>query len=75
VSGFVRTAELLTRDGLKAYDGAGCRAVPILSGILPDGTHLQPLRHRKRLPKAAAVYLISFLAAEASPSGRGRRGR
>lgn len=45
VSGFVRTAELLTRDGLKAYDGAGCRAIPILSGILPDGTHLQPLRH------------------------------
>src|SRR6187200_2713970 len=25
VSGFVRTAELLTRDRLKAYDGAGCR--------------------------------------------------
>jgi arylsulfatase A-like enzyme len=47
VSGFVRTAELLTRDGLKAYDGAGCRAVPILSGILPDGTHLQPLRNDK----------------------------
>jgi arylsulfatase A-like enzyme len=45
VSGFVRTAELLTRDGLKAYDGAGCRSIPILSGILPDGTHLQPLRH------------------------------
>src|SRR6516162_201748 len=45
VSGFVRTADLLTRDGLKAYDGAGCRAIPILSGILPDGTHLQPLRH------------------------------
>jgi arylsulfatase A-like enzyme len=45
VSGFVRTAELLTRDGLKAYDGAGCRAIPILSGILADGTHLQPLRH------------------------------
>ena len=33
VSGFVRTAELLTRDGLKAYDGAGCRDIPILSGI------------------------------------------
>jgi arylsulfatase A-like enzyme len=47
VSGFVRTAELLTRDGLKAYDGAGCRAIPILSGILADGTHLQPLRHDK----------------------------
>jgi hypothetical protein len=34
VSGFVRTAELLTRDGLKAYDGAGCRDIPTLSGIL-----------------------------------------
>ena len=32
MSGFVRTAELLTRDGLKAYDGAGCRDIPILSG-------------------------------------------
>src|SRR5437764_3115015 len=41
VSGFVRTAELLTRDGLKAYDGAGCRDVPILSGITFDGTYLQ----------------------------------
>src|SRR5215211_5948662 len=40
VSGFVRTAELLTRDGLKAYDGAGCRDIPILSGIMADGTHL-----------------------------------
>src|SRR5829696_3126816 len=42
VSGFVRTAELLNRDGLKAYDGAGCRDVPILSGITLDGTHLYP---------------------------------
>ena len=42
VSGFVRTAELLTRDGLKAYDGAGCRDIPILSGITVDGTHLYP---------------------------------
>jgi arylsulfatase A-like enzyme len=40
VSGFVRTAELLTRDGLKAFDGAGCRDVPILSGIMADGAHL-----------------------------------
>src|SRR4249919_1460197 len=44
VSGFVRTAELLTRDGLKAYDGAGCRDIPILSGIMFDGTHLQPTK-------------------------------
>jgi hypothetical protein len=42
VSGFVRTAELLTRDGLKAFDGAGCRDIPILSGIIADGTHLYP---------------------------------
>ena len=44
VSGFVRTAELLTRDGLKAYDGAGCRDIPTLSGILFDGTQLHPTR-------------------------------
>ena len=42
VSGFVRTAELLSRDGLKAYDGAGCRDIPILSGITADGAHLHP---------------------------------
>jgi arylsulfatase A-like enzyme len=42
VSGFVRTAELLNRDGLKAYDGAGCRDIPILSGMMADGTHLHP---------------------------------
>jgi len=42
VSGFVRTAELLTRDGLKAYDGAGCRDIPVLSGIAADGKHLYP---------------------------------
>jgi arylsulfatase A-like enzyme len=40
VSGFVRTAELLTRDGLKAFDGAACRDVPVLSGIMADGEHL-----------------------------------
>ena len=39
VSGFVRTAELLSLDGLKAYDGASCRNVPVLSGIRFDGTH------------------------------------
>jgi arylsulfatase A-like enzyme len=44
VSGFVRTAAVLTLDGLKAYDGAGCRNVPTLSGILFDGTSL---RHTK----------------------------
>jgi len=44
VSGFVRTAELLTRDGIKAYDGAGCRDVPTLSGILSDGTSLHASR-------------------------------
>ena len=42
VSGFVRTAALLTQDGLKAYDGAGCRDIPTLSGILVDGTPCTP---------------------------------
>ena len=45
VSGFVRTAELLTRDGLKAYDGAGCRDIPTLSGILFDGTRFHPTKN------------------------------
>jgi hypothetical protein len=45
VSGFVRTAELLDRDGLKAYDGAGCREIPILSGILSTGSALQPVKN------------------------------
>jgi len=40
VSGFVRTAELLTRDGIKAYDGAACRDVQTLSGILSNGSRL-----------------------------------
>jgi hypothetical protein len=44
VSGFVRTAELLTRDGLKAYDGASCRNIPTLSGITADGTRLHPIK-------------------------------
>ena len=44
VSGFVRTAELLTRDGLKAFDGARCRDIPILSGIMVDGTSLHSRR-------------------------------
>jgi len=48
VSGFVRTAELLTLDGLKAYDGAGCRNVPTLSGILKDGTELHPTREDEK---------------------------
>src|SRR5262249_5321762 len=28
------------RDGLKAFDGAACRDIPVLSGIMADGTHL-----------------------------------
>jgi arylsulfatase A-like enzyme len=45
VSGFVRTAALLSLDGLKAYDGAGCRNIPTLSGILFDGTYLHPAKN------------------------------
>ena len=36
---------MLARDGLKAYDGAGCREVPILSGILSTGSPLQPVKN------------------------------
>jgi arylsulfatase A-like enzyme len=45
VSGFVRTAALLSLDGLKAYDGAGCRNIPTLSGILFDGSYLHPAKN------------------------------
>src|SRR5229473_2510805 len=45
VSGFVRTAELLTRDGVRAYDGAGCRDVPTLSGVLFDSSPLHPTQN------------------------------
>jgi arylsulfatase A-like enzyme len=45
VSGFVRTAELLTRDGIKAYDGTACRDVPTMSGILSDGSRLHANRN------------------------------
>jgi hypothetical protein len=40
----VRTAELLTRDGVKAFDGAGCRDIPVLSGVMADGTYLHSRR-------------------------------
>ncbi len=36
---------MLTLDGLKAYDGAGCRNIPTLSGILFDGTQLHPTKN------------------------------
>src|SRR5262245_39640324 len=35
VSGFVRTAELLNRDGLKAFDGAACRDIPVCLASWP----------------------------------------
>src|SRR5207237_10288177 len=36
VSDFVGTAATHTLDGLMAYDGAGCRNIPTLPGILYD---------------------------------------
>jgi predicted AlkP superfamily pyrophosphatase or phosphodiesterase len=38
VSGDVRTADLLTRAGLTAYDGKGCFYDPVMSGMRADGT-------------------------------------
>jgi arylsulfatase A-like enzyme len=38
VSGDVRTADLMTRQGFKAYDGNGCINDPVMSGIKADGS-------------------------------------
>ena len=38
VSGDVRTADLMTRQGFKAYDGSGCINDPVMSGIKADGS-------------------------------------
>ena len=72
VSGFVRTAELLTRDGLKAYDGAACRNVPILSGITADSTHLYPNQddeHGNICGRAQKYTSPSYVVPKPSPAG------
>jgi arylsulfatase A-like enzyme len=72
VSGFVRTAELLTRDGLKAYDGAGCRDIPILSGIMADGTHLYPDKddqHGQVCGRAQKYTSASYVVPKPMPAG------
>ena len=72
VSGFVRTAELLTRDGLKAYDGAGCRDIPILSGIMADGTHLYPDKddqHGQVCGRAQKYTSPSYVVPKPIPAG------
>ena len=72
VSGFVRTAELLTRDGLKAYDGAGCRDIPILSGIMADGTHLYPGKddqHGQVCGRAQKYTSPSYVVPKPIPAG------
>jgi arylsulfatase A-like enzyme len=72
VSGFVRTAELLTRDGLKAYDGAGCRDIPILSGIMFDGTPLQPSkddRHGDVCGRAQKYTSPTYVVPKPVPAG------
>ena len=72
VSGFVRTAELLTRDGLKAYDGAACRDIPILSGITADGTHLYPSQddeHGNICGRAQKYTSPSYVVPKPIPAG------
>jgi len=72
VSGFVRTAELLTRDGLKAYDGAGCRDIPILSGITAHGTHLYPRdddQHGEVCGRAQKYTSPSYVVPKPVPAG------
>jgi arylsulfatase A-like enzyme len=72
VSGFVRTAELLTRDGLKAYDGAGCRNIPTLSGITADGTRLYPDKddqHGNVCGRAQKYTSPSYIVPKPIPAG------
>ena len=72
VSGFVRTAELLTRDGLRAFDGGGCRDVPILSGITADGTRLYPAKddqHGKICGRAQKYTSPSYVVPKPVPAG------
>src|SRR5881396_490038 len=72
VSGFVRTAALLTLDGLKAYDGAGCRNIPTLSGILFDGTHLHPAKNDadgSACGKAQKYTSLRYLVPKPVPAG------
>lgn len=42
VSGDVRTADLLTRAGFRAFDGGGCTLDSVLSGVLADGSTVYP---------------------------------
>lgn len=42
VSGDVRSADLLTFAGFKAYDGSGCSTTP-MAGIKADGTNVYPV--------------------------------
>ena len=68
----MRTAELLTRDGLKAYDGAGCRDIPILSGIMADGTHLHPAKddqHGNVCGRAQKYTSPSYVVPKPIPAG------
>jgi arylsulfatase A-like enzyme len=72
VSGFVRTAELLTRDGLRAFDGAGCRDIPILSGITADGTRLYPAKddqHGKICGRVQKYTSPSYVVPKPVPAG------
>ncbi len=45
VSGSVRLADQLTRAGFRAFDGQGCSYAPVMSGLRPDGSPLQPTRY------------------------------
>ncbi len=42
-SGDVRTADLMTRAGFKAFDGNGCVLDPVMSGLKADGSPVYPV--------------------------------
>lgn len=43
VSGLIRVADLLTKAGFKAFDGAGCHYNPVMQGMLGDRKLLSPI--------------------------------
>lgn len=45
VSGGIRLADQLSRAGFRAFDGVGCKYVPVMSGLRADGSALQATRY------------------------------
>lgn len=58
VSGDFRPADLLTRAGFQAYDGADYQYDPVLSGIRKDGQHVYPIAKKGSLIYTTPAYFV-----------------